>query len=180
MRVLIGLVVLVGSAFLAYSFAFPVYTHRYQLTLEFNVEGKLYEGKSLIAVRARAQPKLLPHLAPVLYSAKGEAVFVDLGERGVLLGLLAIGERRPDIRLTYPGLYEGRVVDLLALEAFDGPVRRPAQINRFISIENQSGRRELTAHLLPLIVVLSDPRKPSTVQWVNRQKGMRLRDQILS
>ena len=76
-------------AVLSYKTAYPTYTYRYKMTVNVNVAGHIRSGSSVIEVRLKTQPQLLPGIGPVLAEAFGEAIFVDLGEDRHVIAVLA-------------------------------------------------------------------------------------------
>lgn len=160
MKWLVGLIALLGGLLLAYEISYPTYTHKYRVVLIFDVNGQVHTGQSVIEVRASARPKILPEARDVFYSAKGEAVYVDLGNGRAVLGLLAMGE---------PPLYRADAA-VWAPEVFEGPVRRPPRINRFESIRMLKGERPIPARIMPLVVEMTDALDPTTVRWLRPSK----------
>lgn len=160
MKWLVGLIALFGGLLLTYEISYPTYTHKYRIVLMFDVNGQVHTGQSVIEVRARARPKILPEAQDVFYSANGEAVYVGLGNGRALLGLLVMGEQP---------LYRADAA-LLAPEVFEGSVRRPPRINRFESIRMLKGERPIPDRIMPLVVELTDVRDPTTVRWLRPSK----------
>ena len=70
---------------------YPAATVRYRLTLEADVDGKPATGAGVIEVSYVRNLKSLPNEAEFSITVRGEAVALDLGQRGTLFALLKGG-----------------------------------------------------------------------------------------
>jgi hypothetical protein len=146
--------VIVVGFIAAYPLLYPTYSHRYRLTLEVETPDGLKTGSSVIEPSARAQPPILVN-TPSVTGLKGDAVFVDLGKVGSLLGLLAVGK---EIQAPYGPVY-------LAIKAFGVPnCKEP--FCQWREIAHISGARDLPPDLLPALVTLSSNGDPKSARFL--------------
>lgn len=169
---IIGIIVL-GAALLffgavAWYKIFQSYTYRYRMTVEVDDNGTVRTGSSVIQVTAQKQRQIISGVLPVIYDARGEAVFVDLGNGRNVLALLASGPTAQEV--DYP---TGIVRSLFEPEAPDPDLPKyPTH-----------GRRELPLKLLPTFVTFADLNDPNTARLVYPNmfsealgSGIRLKD----
>lgn len=145
------LAIIVGTLavmYAAYNVSYPTYTHRYRLTIEIETPEGARSGSSVIEVTTRPLSGPLGQLFPSSGAphAKGEAVFVDLGQGRNLVALLAFG---PDARGPHS-------MSSLAFEVFRVELTRMAHL---------TGRAELSGDLIPTLVTFKDAQDPKSV-WV--------------
>lgn len=78
---LVVTVAFLGGLVAAYLYAYPIYTFRYRVTVEAEVEGIVRSGESVVEARWVTMPPFVPLDVSRDYSVDlhGEAVFVDLG-----------------------------------------------------------------------------------------------------
>lgn len=83
------LVVIVGAGYAVKDYVIPQ-TWRYKITIEIETPEGIKSGSAVREVRARknAARFLNPDVNPIEYSVIGEAVVIDLEEKGVLFSLL--------------------------------------------------------------------------------------------
>lgn len=157
MRWLVGLIALALVGYFAWDMAFPSYTHRYRLTLTFEVNGKLASGSSVLQTTSQAQPRL-GSIPDSTLSLRGEAIFVDLGPAGHIIAILA--QSRPQNPLS-----TGSIANL-ALEAFKltASCFEPQCTHK--AIARASGTRELPSNFLPVLVYFENLKDPSTLKLV--------------
>jgi len=158
---IIGLVLLVLAG-LAIMDVWPA-TVRYRLTLNVEENGKIATGSGVIegSYYKEAQWLPLPSQAEWHTQVTGEAVMVDLGERGILFALLKEGE---DSRSS---------ADYIALKAFgfmEGPIGYP--VGKRLSWIADLGRRtgakaNIPFKNLPMLVRFKDINDPKTVERVD-------------
>ena len=74
----------------------PTYTYRYCVTLDVEVDHAIKTGSSVIEVTRRWDPVPGRPISHYSTSAKGEAVFVDLGSSGNLFLVLTNGKENPE------------------------------------------------------------------------------------
>ena len=84
------IILIAGTAFAVSEVIKPeVYTWRYKITVEIETPEGIKSGSAVREVRARKNNReLMPQLPAVEYDVFGEAVVVDLDERGVLFALI--------------------------------------------------------------------------------------------
>jgi hypothetical protein len=70
-----------------WNFMYPSASWRYRLTLEVETPEGVKTGSSVVEVSGNAQARITPE-SVASFSVKGEAIAVDLAERGVLFALL--------------------------------------------------------------------------------------------
>jgi hypothetical protein len=148
---------LVALVPVAYGVAYPSLTLRYRLTLEAEVDGKPKVGSAVIEVIYSKQPEFASGRDRVS-SHRGEAVVLDLGERGTLFALLTAGSDNRSIP------------ESIVLRAFNfdgGAFPGPTVEEGFKKIRELSGKRELPLTSLPLLVRFRDLNDPMTVEKVD-------------
>jgi hypothetical protein len=161
---LIAVALVIVGAYAAYQIAFPIYTHRYRLTVEVEVDGKVHSGSSVLQVSARQQPNVFPE-AGALTWLNGEAVFVDLGRAGNIVAILALGPKGQDV----DGPEE------LAIKAFNVP-RPNRPLGQYIDIAGMTGQRELPRSLMPTLVTFSDLSDPRSAKVVYATETYEIRN----
>ncbi|MCK1511642.1 hypothetical protein IVB22_03450 [Bradyrhizobium sp. 190] len=148
---------LIGGTPVLYSVAYPSLTLRYRLTLEAEVDGKPKTGSGVIEVIYSKQPEFASGRDRVS-SHRGEAVVLDLGDRGILFALLKAGS---DSR---------SIPESIILRAFNfdgGAFPGPTVEEGFKKLRQLSGKRELPLTSLPLLVRFRDLNDPMTVEKVD-------------
>jgi hypothetical protein len=145
------------AAVIIFQLAYPNATVRYRLTLEADVDGKPSTGSGVVEVTYRANPQLLGASAEFVINVRGEAVALDLGQRGTLFALLTAGE---DSR-SGP--------EWIVLRAFNFPGGAlPSPMEKGISdVRKLSGKVELSLESLALLVRFRDTNDPITVEKVD-------------
>ena len=84
---IIGLpVAWLGSAFIYETW--HTYTYRYRLTIEVEADGKSHFGSGIIQSSLTRKATWIPQTGGTYSGIRGEAIVVDLGERGMLFALL--------------------------------------------------------------------------------------------
>ena len=134
----------------------PVATVRYRLTLEAEADGKPVAGSGVIEATYAKAAKILS-TADYGASVRGEAVVLDLGNKGSLFALLKEGQ---DSR---------SAPDYIVLRAFGfsgGALPRPAD-QGIRQVGRLSGKVELPLTSLPLLVRFRDVNDPLTVEKVD-------------
>jgi hypothetical protein len=148
---------LIGGTPVLYSVAYPSLTLRYRLTLEAEVDGKPKTGSGVIEVIYSKQPEFASGRDRVS-SHRGEAVVLDLGDRGTLFALLTAGS---DSR---------SIPESIILRAFNfdgGAFPGPTVEEGFKKLRQLSGKRELPLTSLPLLVRFRDLNDSMTVEKVD-------------
>jgi len=115
------------------------------LVIEFETNQGLKSGSSVIEVSQTDIPKAfyVTGYASTAPRARGEAVFVDLGQGRNVVGLLGLGPTAT----VYPGIED------LSRLAFGFDDNRA-----YKELATLTGRRDLTSDLLPTLVTLPDPK----------------------
>jgi hypothetical protein len=88
---LVGIAI-VGAAVLVYCLSFPAVSYRYRLSITIRVDGNPYSGSSVIEVWRQFAPgwfQAFVHGSGESVEVRGQAVFIDLGNRGALIAALA-------------------------------------------------------------------------------------------
>ena len=148
---------LVAFVPVAYGVAYPSLTLRYRLTLEAEVDGKPKTGSGVIEVTYSKQPEFASGRDRVS-SHRGQAIVLDLDERGTLFALLQAGSDSRSIPET------------IVLRAFNfdgGAFPGPTVEEGFKKLRQLSGKRELPLTSLPLLVRFRDLNDPKTVERVS-------------
>lgn len=140
--------------------AFGSYSLRYRLTLEATVDGRPVTGSGVIQVDYAKRPALLPHMDRVSYAVHGEAVALDLGDRGALFALLKDGS--PVIGRFSPRGGEPRMIVPVAW--WDREIRGPEDVDRLRHVQ---GRKELSSGTMPMLVRFDNLNDPASVRLVN-------------
>jgi hypothetical protein len=152
----LGIFLAIALAGLAIYVAVFSATVRYRLTLDAEVDGKLKTGSGVIEVTYSKNNDPISR-AEFSIGVRGEAVVLDLGQRGTLFALLKEGE---DNR-SGP--------DYIVLRAFNfsgGALPRP--VERGLSdVRKLSGKVELPLRSLPLLVRFRDINDPLTIEKVD-------------
>ena len=146
---------LVALAPVAYGVAYPSLTLRYRLTLEAEVDGKPKTGLGVIEVTYSKQLNIRSELST---GYRGEAVMLDLGDRGTLFALLTEGS---DSQSSAQSIIF-RAFDFPAGRFPYGPVEEGLK-----KIRQLSGKREVPLTSLPLLVRFRDLGDPTTVEQVD-------------
>jgi hypothetical protein len=87
MKWLLRIALVVVAIYVAFNLAYPTYSHRYRLTLEFEIDGQTRSGSSVYEVYSHQRPKVLPDIGGVI-GYRGEAIAVDLGKYGEVFAIL--------------------------------------------------------------------------------------------
>lgn len=128
------------------------YTYRYRMTIEVDVDGETKSGSSVIQVQMTKQGQWIVPVPPYVTYAKGEAVFVDLGEGRNVIGLLVSGPN-------------GQVVDYpkyIVPQHFKLS-NSDADVKRYPHLE---GNWVLPRDQLPTLVTFTNLKDPTTARVV--------------
>ena len=154
--------ILAGAAaglYALYYFAFPTYTHKFRLTFQVEVDGKVKEGSSVITVYDKDLQWM-----PLVQKrwrrwARGPSPWIDLGERGIIL-----------VSMTPHGRYEPRPFSVAALSFaayFDArPESNKIELEYIKKISSEHGIRQLMKGQLPSFIWFPSPMKPSSAKVV--------------
>jgi hypothetical protein len=131
-------------------------TYRYRLTVEVHTPEGLKTGSSVIEVRTSPSGPLHPGLAS---RARGQAVVVDLGRRGILFALLS-----PD---SFPGGVSGIAPDTLQPGYVSKQGSAEDWLDRVRALKKVQGRAAVPAASYPMLVRFRVPKNPLTVEEVD-------------
>jgi hypothetical protein len=152
----LGIFLAIAFAGIAVYVAIFSATVRYRLILEAEVDGKLKTGSGVIQVTYSKNNDPISH-AEFSIDIRGEAVVLDLGQRGTLFALLKEGENSRS------------GPDYIVLRAFNfsgGALPRPVE-KGLSDVRKLSGQVELPLTSLPLLVRFRDIKDPLTVEKVD-------------
>lgn len=144
------------------------WTYRYRLTLGVSVNDKEHVGANVVQVRVTEKSNMLPQTGGVYTRVAGEAVAVDLGERGVLFVLLKDIERERPFSAA-SGMWFASA-DNIVQSAFPRIKGEEGKWGLALAMRRyaQGGEsRELRPDQLPLLVRFRDKADPKTVEQVD-------------
>jgi hypothetical protein len=149
-------VALIGGAVVLYKLAYPDYWHRYRLTLEIEIDGKVHTGSGVIEVIYQGQP-YIPGVGSYIPHLRGQAVFIDLGEHGAIVAAL------------HPGTIQNGSLGAayLATRAFE---LESFGYEAYRTIGNQKGRRELKPDNMPLLIWFPDVSNPKSARVIKPEE----------
>jgi hypothetical protein len=134
-------------------------TYRYRLTVEVEAPEGLRTGSSVIEVRTHEGAAFPgPEAASIRSDIRGEAVAVDLGERGTLFALLRSSDGQ-----TGAGGYAWALLPNRPTGGEDVEARR---VN-YEALRTVAGRAELPRQLMPMLVRFRDIADPRSVEAVD-------------
>jgi hypothetical protein len=150
----VGILVAAAVAiYLGILLAFPSYTHRYRLTIEFDTPAGVRSGSSVIEVTRKDVRWILIAQGRYEFDVRGEAVFVDLGANKNVIGLLTHG----------PNGGSGDGMISLPIEAY-GYYRWDEAA--WAGKAKMEGPVEIKPPLIPTLVTFTDLTDPNTGQVV--------------
>jgi hypothetical protein len=152
----IVVIVLLSSPFLWFASGFfyetwNTYTHRYRLSIEVETPGGIKIGSSIIQISVTGKADWILQSPGAYTGAKGEAVFIDLGNGRNVIATLGFGPT---------GANTDMLTDLAA-EAFGRN-----QAFWYKQAPSWEGRAELHGDLIPTLVTFANPADPSTLRVV--------------
>ena len=139
---------LIGTV-VAWKLAFPTYTHRYRLTIVVSIDGEVHTGSSVIEVSYIGQPSL-GGASPFFPVVRGQATFVDLGQRGAIVAAL------------HPGTIQDGASDanFLAMRAY----KISEGFDSYRTISQQVGRQQLASDNMPRLIWFPNVADPKSAQ----------------
>lgn len=143
-------IVLCVAVYTAWNIAYPSGSWRYKLTVEVETPEGVKTGSAVREVQVQEIPAPLPESKPTRYNIKGEAVVVDLGERGQVFALLP----------TYRSGSDGW--RYIVFNAFPTNLQGGARINYYQSLTGQS--KVLGSGESPVLVRFRDLKAPESVE----------------
>jgi hypothetical protein len=127
------------------------YTYRYRLTVEVETPDGLKSSSSVVEFSARPKAGWIPQTSGIAPSARGEAVFVDLGGGRNVIALLASGPKAEYFDYPYyvvPRHFKLGRNDLQELKTYS----------------SLQGQWDLPSQDLPTLITFSDLSDPTTAQ----------------
>jgi hypothetical protein len=150
----LGLLAAIGVAlWLGMMFAFPTYTHRFRLTIEIDTPEGVRSGSSVIEVSRKDVRWVLIAQGQYEFRVRGEAVFVDLGDRRNVVALLAHGPNAENVDQMISLPIEAHGYDKWDEKAWSGKV-------------TVRGPVELKPPLIPTLVTFADPADPRSARVI--------------
>lgn len=136
----------------------PFGTWRYKLTVEIETPEGVKSGFAVREVKAIHGIQITPESSPSV-QVRGEAVVVDLGERGTVFALLGQKGGNTDaakhvVFYTFP--YAGGGLTSAGIRYYDGLIKRPRDVNE---------------NYIPLMVTFDDMNDPKTVREVYSKRA---------
>jgi hypothetical protein len=153
---LVVLVFVAGALVAAYMYKYPNYTYRYRLTVNIEIDGKIYSGSSVIEVTWHGGPEIgdVGSFHPTI---RGQAPLVDLGKRGVIVASLISKDWGQPSKVGDPW---GAL--FIAPRAFG----KSTEVTSIPEFSSQHGLRALEADNLPRFLWFSDSQDPTTAQEI--------------
>lgn len=143
---------LVVFVYLPYKLVYPDYSYRYRLALTVVVDGQAHTGSSVIDVKWIGGPRISDRGAYGAHArVRGQAVFVDLGERGALVASIGGG-----------GAPDALGAQFLCSYAFGND----SSDDKLPLLAAMKGRRDLRPGGWPGLIWFSNPRDPATARRV--------------
>ena len=136
----------------------PSATIHYRLTLTVDDNGKQYTGSSVVELYRQDTTKVFGSMGGYGYAVRGEAVAVDLGEKGVLFALLKGDQTRNPENWGYSE------PQAIALRAFS---KAGDVIDDMQHLKTYKPKTNLNFNLLPMLVRFRDINDPKTVERVD-------------
>jgi hypothetical protein len=157
--VLIVIALCVAALVGCYMFNYPVYTYRYRLTINIELDGKVHSGSSVIEIGWQEGIKLgdAGGFAPLI---RGQAAIVDLSDRGVVIATLITGEG-------YGTAGDGALAAISIVPRAFGKASTAEQIP---DLPNLRGKRNLEANDLPRFLWLSSKDDVTTARKLHVQE----------
>lgn len=150
-KVLLVAVIVIAGVRVAWGIVYPSGTWRYKLTVEVETPEGVRVGSAVREVGGRYSPELFGQYSLHVGLVRGEAVVVDLGERGVLFAL----------NRTYKRGWSGG--HTIVYDAFPNAQARDADMISYYS-SLKAGPIELPAESYPVLVRFRDPQDPGSVE----------------
>jgi len=154
MRKVTYLAVIFGILWFLWSLAVPSWTYRYRLALEVQVGDRVVTGSSVIQVVYTNVRRISLNGQEYQYHVTGQAVAVDLGERGILFALL---KDDGPLGVDHPAYIARKV-----FAGAPGKIAPPEILPRITG-----AKAEVPVGLLPMLVRFRDIDDPLTVEKVD-------------
>jgi hypothetical protein len=157
--VVVAIIVVAAAGYAFYRAAFPHETIRYRLTLEADVDGKLVTGSAVIQVTQYDTTAVFRNIGGAGTEVTGEAVVLDLGNRGAVFALL----RGPKSGLPSEGT-PGALLFKAYADAFGA---ESAPLARMKILQRERPRRDIPLSLIPMLVRFRNLNDPKSVEQVD-------------
>ena len=159
MKIIIAIVVVILAVVGFWTWRYPSGHWRYRMTVTVETPEGIKTGSAVREVQAYREPEIFPQQPGGHASIRGEAIAVDLGERGILFGLY----EQPD----NPDYSYQIMLDMFPMpdEKYGGGGLTVKGINYYSHL--QTGKADLPISKLPLLVRFRDIRDPKTVEQVD-------------
>lgn len=164
---LIRIAVVWGLLYVSLLFLSELYLPRreinYQLEITFEVDGKLVTGKGVQQLVVVRNSQFLSYGGYMSWAAYGEAIAIDLGDRGTIYALMASPTDKGVFTPSVSGWYGFMLDDVFNLRQTHQNLAPAAYVR---AIGKTTGSREVSLSHVPLMVHFRDERDPSTVERV--------------
>ena len=137
-----------------YNLLYPTYNWRQKMTLEVQVGEQVHSASSVSEMRAVFVPKILPDAPPLQLEFRGEAVVLDIPNRGKLFALLS-------------GTSSSEYSKYIATNVFGDVLPRGSARARFSTLTRLRETREVPRDHYPVLVTFTDINDPTTVHRVD-------------
>ena len=157
MKILVVIALILLGMYGCYHVAVPSATIHYKLTLIVDDNGKQISGSSVVQVYREDTTKVFSGIGGYGGEFKGEAVVVDLGQKGVLFALLKGDPTRTENYGSSEPLF-------IALRAF---AKSGNVIDNMRQLNKDKPETNLDFDLVPMLVRFRDINDPKTVELVD-------------
>ncbi len=152
-QIAIATAIVVGVIYLITQALYPSVTHRYRLTLVADDNGKPVIGSAVIEASYWKKSQFMGSHGEYGSSARGEAVVLDFGDKGLLFALLKGDDMHSD-------------ANWIVRTAF-GIERRSPPDEELRELRTLTGKKALSFAKLPILVRFRDTTDPKSVERVD-------------
>ena len=153
--IMLCILAVIGGGVAWYKISYPTYVYRYRLSIAVDIDGQTKTASSVIEVRNVTQPKF-GSAPPVLTFMHGEAVFLDLGQRGNVIAILGYGPNGSDVDRAGT-----LVLKKFGLDLTD---------KNLVRLESLRGSRDLTGNEIPTFVTFTNLNDPNSARVVRLEQ----------
>lgn len=157
-------VIVIGGAY-ALSQIYSTYSYRYRLTVSIGLDGEFHTGSTVIEVSWVGQPEIFGRFES---RVKGQAAYIDIGRRGVVLAVLSAPDANEHGIIKWPYGVSARFLGARAFGNGSTHAELPA-------LPALRGRRELASDNMPALIWFSDISDPKTarrIKWSELQSTL--------
>ena len=147
MKLLIVLVVCASVVAIGWSIVYPSGTWRYKLTINVETPEGMKSGSAVREVYVAVTPRFTPEMSATI-KIQGEAVIVDLGQRGLLFGLIS-ADSYVEVFEAFPKAGE----------------TTPAGVKYYRSLK--PGMKAAITQRIPRLIKFAEISKPTSAEEVN-------------